>query len=166
VDNPSYILLGQWISDPLATEGTISGEAYGLGAAFLESHADANLRPYVYAWVSQGDSATTRGEVVNLFRVDHEYPTGTPSGIAYTGIGGTSVSFLPGDRLIVEVGFRGDNASTTSYTGTMYIGGTGTPDMTHGETDLDCPPWVEFEISPGTVFIPDVPFTTRFFLSY
>src|SRR5690606_41989044 len=39
------------------------------------------------------------------------------------------IHYEAGDRLVVEVGYRALNTSTTDYTGRMYFGGTDSPDM-------------------------------------
>lgn len=57
----------------------------------------------------------------------------------------TPVAVQAGDRVVFEIGYRAQNTSTTSYTGTLHYGGTGTTDLTSGNTNVTTQPgWVEF----------------------
>src|SRR5690606_22876224 len=57
-----------------------------------------------------------------------------------------------GDRIVVELGFRARNSTTSSRTGTVYFGGTGTSDMAQGVTTLTRPGWIDLQVSAGAEF--------------
>jgi hypothetical protein len=145
-----WVLAGQWISHPASAPGTIYGSVFTFIAAWLESNAAADFNPVIYVWVTAGDTSTSRGAAVNRFNSALELPSGTAAGLAYAGSDPAAVSFQAGDRIVVELGFR--DAAAISYTGTLYRGGTGTPDLADGVTDLNRPGFIDLLVSPGVVF--------------
>lgn len=146
-----WVLLGQWTSLPASAPGTL-GSWFRAVAALLESNPDAEFQPVVTAYVLVGDSTTRRGTAISRFAVDIEFPT-TAAGVEYTDSDDlVAVDFLAEDRIVVEIGFRATNVHTNSRTGTLYRGGTTTPDLAGGATDVTRPGWIELPITPGVAF--------------
>jgi hypothetical protein len=142
-----FVLLGQWVSHPASTSGTITG-LYSIAAAWLESNAAADLNPVVTVWVASGIP-------INQTNAGRELPDGTAAGVQYTLTDSTpgSVNFAAGERIIVELGYRSMLTDGVSRTGTLYYGGTGSPPMSDGGTDLTDPGWVDLQITPGVTFV-------------
>jgi hypothetical protein len=147
-----FVLLGQWISAPASAAGAISGLTYGVAAGWVESDAAADLAPVIYVKVIDGATGALRDEAISQFSSGRELPTGTPAAISFTASDGRTADFLAGDRIVLELGFRTGNAVTTSYSGTLYYGGTGSPDLADGVTDLSRPGWVDLVMTSGIVF--------------
>jgi hypothetical protein len=155
-ENPWWVLLGQWVSHPAAQAGVLD-IAHEAVLGFQESSADANLNATLTVWVTQGATSSRRGTAVNRFY--GELPT-TASGLQLTPSGTVAsespVSFQRGDRIVIEVVYRATTTATTSYSGTVHYGGTGTPDLAAGVTTLSRPGWIDLQMTPGIVFAPGV----------
>src|SRR5690606_29551175 len=85
---------------------------------------------------------------------DLEFPTAA-AGIVLPpdpGYVNNTIYFEAGDRIVVELGFRARNSTTSSRTGTVYFGGTGTSDMAQGVTTLTRPGWIDLQVSAGAEF--------------
>lgn len=152
------VLLGRWVSDGAVAAGTLSGTlAYCYGAfATHFSSSPGNLRPYFHVYVTTGDSDTPRGTILsNYVDTSQLYPdnnTNTPSGVGLADISLTSLSIQAGDRLVVELGFRATNTTSSSRTGTMNYGNTGGRDLAKGSTSVTASPgWVQFS-DPSSLF--------------
>jgi hypothetical protein len=130
-------LVRQFVSLPATKAGFLSGD-YALTIGRVESNAAADLVAKLSIWVTAGDTATARGVAFDGVG-SVEFPT-TASAVAMTGPMGF-VAFEAGDRLVVEVGYRATNTVATSYSGTMFFGGTGT-DLVAGGTDMSAPAWI------------------------
>lgn len=153
--NPWWVLLGQWVSYPASTSGVITGGTvtgvFALAVAWLESNAAANLHPVVVVRILGGAT------LISSAAASIEFPT-TASGIQYstTDTDPGTVAFTEGQQIMVELGYQATNTDGTDYTGTVYYGGTGSPDMANGVTTLSRPGWIDLQITPGVEFLPSV----------
>jgi hypothetical protein len=120
--SPYRVALYRGVSAPLAAQ-TLSGTLDAI-VAVLESAAAADLCWCVHAYVTQGDSDTPRGTILNDYTetTSTEWPT-TAAGRALAAAQTlASLAITAGDRLVVEIGYIARNSSTTSYTGTLSYG--------------------------------------------
>jgi len=139
------ILLGRWISEPVDRAGELSGTAEWIMGA-LESNLNANDMWHVHIFATAGDSNTVRGTLLADSIGTTEWPTtATARGEGAKTL--TDVDLQVGDRVVVEIGYQAQNTSTTSYTGTVNYGNTGTTDLASGNTGANLtgrPGWIEF----------------------
>lgn len=111
------------ISRRLAAQ-TISGTVDMIVSA-LESNAAADFYTKLYIYVTEGDTDTVRGTLLDYAEASG---TGTEWPTTSTGIGLASAQSLSsvaaqeGDRICVELGYTAFNAVTTSRTGTLRLG--------------------------------------------
>lgn len=142
------VLLGRWVSDATITAGTLTGTlSFGIGRR--ETNAAANDVPHLHLYVTAGDTDTIRGTLLANWIDTTEFPT-TAAGEVVTGITLTSVALQAGDRLCLEVGYQAQNTVTTSYSGVINYGNTGTTDLTNGSTAVTTQPgWVELSDGDG-----------------
>lgn len=149
--NPAMIAVGRWVSAPLAAQ-TISGTLTGVMRCFESSTAtnatialavkvvqpDGSDRGVILA-VTSSDSVTQEMNTVSftstrLFMDAAESSTVTLS----------SVAVSAGDYLVVEIGYRENDAATTARVANARYGDTG-DDFAHTEgLTTDLTPWVEF----------------------
>lgn len=134
------VVLTRHVSDPLTAAQTITG-TFDLCMAAFESNADADMFFHIHAWVTQGDSSTPRGVLLSDYIDNNELPT-SEQGHAITQQSVSSVDAEVGDRIVVEVGYRATNSTTSSRTGRTYHGGTGADITVGGAVTL--PGWCEF----------------------
>src|SRR3989338_8741372 len=135
------VALGQWISEPLVDIVTFTQLSDTWTAIFgaSESNAGANDFGHAYIWVwKTGTLDESRGNLV-VDQIDSvEWPT-TAVGVEFnnsaTNALSNTVACAPGDRIVVEFGYRAQNTNTTSCTGTMWYGGTN-GDLTEGGNEL------------------------------
>lgn len=140
-------LLGQWISDPFTSGGTVQG-AWQWCVAGLESNAAADAKMAGVVRVVSGDGATVRGTFADTIMAGE---MGTlNSSFIITAAAGTPVAAQVGDRMVVEFGYRAANTVPTSYSMTLRYGGT-TSDLEAGFLSpgddailTSRAPWVEF----------------------
>lgn len=123
--------LWQGVSPPMLRGGTLQGPM-SLTMAVRESSLAANLATAVAVYVVAGDTGVVRGIGVGG-NYTLEWPT-TFTGRTSTATLAEVSGCQPGDRLVVEVGYRSLNTVTTSYTGTMRYGGTATTDLATSNT--------------------------------
>jgi hypothetical protein len=147
----SNILARQYVSDPLEAQ-TISGTVKGI-IRTQESNAAANFRSQVRLWVVSGDGLTTRGDlrIVDGALLASEWDTTLtnrkyPLGWVSPGETISSVTCIDGDRLVLDVGLRAHQNTTTSYVGTLDLGDpTSGSDLAENETGTTSGrPWIEF----------------------
>jgi hypothetical protein len=125
--DPFRVGLLRIVSEPLAAQ-TISGTLDVLFGV-LESNAAANFYWAVHAFVTEGETDTVRGTLLNQYAEDtsNEWPT-SAAGHALQGPQTlTPVAVQQGDRLVIELGFIARNAVTTNYVGTLYRGSWDSP---------------------------------------
>jgi hypothetical protein len=141
----NQVLLGRWISDPAVVAGTMAGTAQWVIGA-LESSTSADMFWYLHIYVTSGDTDTPRGTLLSNYTpgVGTEW-TATATGRGEGAQSLSSVSVSVGDRICVEVGYQARNVVTTSFTGTINYGNTGTTDLAQGGTGVTTAPgWIEF----------------------
>lgn len=132
------------VSRPL-DDCTISG-TLTLVVGASESNVAANAYRKVHLFVTTGDSDIVRGTLINN-SVDavSEFST-TATGMSYAGIALSSVSAKRGDRLVLELGTNYNDSTTNSTT--LYIGTTGTTDLSGGDTNVTTRPgYIQFSSS-------------------
>lgn len=120
------VLLLRCVSAPLAANFNFSG-TLNVMMAVQESNTDADLAYYVHAFVTQGDTDNLRGTLLANYNDLNTNEWGTTAlGKALTAAQSLSaVSALAGDRIVIEIGYRARNTTTSSRTGTLYYGGNG-----------------------------------------
>lgn len=151
------VCLWRGISAPLESNITIDGTVEFCGG-FYESNAAADLRLALHVWVTQGDSSTARGQLLNMF-IGNE-PGAFDNKARSSGAQAvSSVAALAGDRIIVEFGYRATNSVATSYSGTLAVYGNENQGDVVDNTAYNGlnSPWVEF--SKDLTFVSDVRIT-------
>jgi len=157
-------LVQQWVSGPALADGQILEIDWTMMIAAFASSAAADMHLAVGAWIMAADG-TRKTDLVGVAGNDvpaNEWPAGVDRddalvrGIITTFPAG---SLLPQDiaadeRLVLELGHRAWNTDGTSYTGTLLIGGTATPDLDPADTppNLDRPSWLDIAVTPGLAF--------------
>ncbi|HTF49418.1 MAG TPA: hypothetical protein VK735_18405 [Pseudonocardia sp.] len=158
--NTWSVLLRRFVSEPVNNPGTIQG-AFTLMFGALETNIAANMNMQLHMFVTVGSTDVVRGALTALaYGGGVEFPAPSPitfaCGVKVTGTM-TTVAVQPGDRIVLELGYRAANTVTTSYTGTLYYGGTAS-DL--GEDDRNVttrPGWIDFaHIAVHDAF--DIPF--------
>ena len=140
--NPYRVCIGRFISRKLAAQ-TIDG-TLDMVLGLIETNAAANFYTKIYAFVTQGDSDSVRGVLLDYVESAAggatEWPT-TQQGVALKAAQTlSSVVCSAGDRIVIEFGFSAENAVTTSYTGRVRTGTwsftalAALPDLTVGST--------------------------------
>jgi hypothetical protein len=138
------VLLRRWVSDPMTTAGSLAGTV-AMVFGRQESSASADFHSRVYVYVSVGDSNTVRGVIFDFVGSSEWETTGTGVSQSSSLAG---IACEPGDRVVVEIGYQAQNTSITSFTGTMWYGGTGPTDLVSGSTAVTTDPaWFEADVS-------------------
>lgn len=147
-------VLAQFVSAPLAAQ-TITGTLAGVFFA-RENNAGANMISQFTARVVAPDG-TVRGTLVPLdstTTLSNEWNASAsafrsarfPSGSSGTTV--TSVTAQDGDFIVIEVGWRALNTSSTAFNGTILYGGgfhgTDAPQNDTTTTNTQQYPWIEF----------------------
>lgn len=135
------VLLYRGISGPLAAQTINCNFDVVLGVN--ESAADADFAWHIHVYVTQGDSDTPRGTLINNYveTTANEWAT-TNTGQALAAAQATgSLAVSAGDRIVVEIGYVALNATATSKTGTLRYGteviqGIQAGDLTAGSTSV------------------------------
>lgn len=144
------VALARFISDPL-TGGSLpavtGSDAFSLCIAAQESAPAANDYLYLHIWITQGDNDSVRGTWLANYADTggSEIPDSAMTGVMVSPTATTTaVTVQPGDRMVVEVGYRATNTSSTSYTGTIRCGGTAA-DLAPGTSGVTAnSPWIQF----------------------
>lgn len=137
------VILTRHVSAPLTAVQTIAGTVDLMVSAF-ESNADADMVYHVHLWVTQGDTSTPRGTLLtDYIDTGNEWPT-TQAGLAMAQQTVASVAAQVGDRIVLELGYRAQNTTTSSRTGRISHGGNSATDLTAADTDTTHPAWIEF----------------------
>jgi hypothetical protein len=124
------VLLGQWVSRPMTSAGTLKGP-YTIVTSISESDLAADFQRAGTVRVVSGDGSTVRGVFTSWYQSAELTTTG--QGYATVNSAGPDVACQVGDRLVVELGYKSTNAVATSYTGTLRYGGTA-GDVEHLDT--------------------------------
>jgi len=158
------VYLTRFISEPLDSNQTISGT---VTAALLmrESNASANDVAHIHIWVTTGNSDTVRGTLLTDYIDSAEFAVSASqfSGISISAQTLTSVNAIAGDRIVVEIGYQGQNTSVSNFTTEMALGYSSTTDATGSESAVagvtNNQPWIQFS---GTLTFAT---TTRLYLT-
>lgn len=132
------VLLLRCVSAPLAADHNFSG-TLDLVMGVQESNSAADMAYYLHVFVTQGDTDNLRGTLLANYAdpLTNEWGT-TALGKALSAAATlTAVSALAGDRIVVEIGYRSRNTVTTSRTGTIWYGGSGSDLTSGGAADGD-----------------------------
>ena len=121
------VLLLRSISSPLAADHNFSGTV-DVMLAVQESNAAADFSYYLHIYVTQGTTDNLRGILIanHADLLANEWGTTALGKSLSSPQSVTPVSALAGDRIVVEIGYRSRNTTTTSRTGTLWYGGNGT----------------------------------------
>jgi hypothetical protein len=138
------VLLLRSVSSPLAANCNFSG-TLNVMLAVQESNTDADMAYYVHIFVTQGDTDNLRGTLLANYNDLNTNEWGTTAlGKALSAAASlTPVSALAGDRIVVEIGYRARNTTTSSRTGTLYYGGNGS-DLASGGTATSGIGYIDF----------------------
>ena len=147
---PYDVLLLQLVSPPLAAQ-TISGAVKGqFIAAEPNAGADAQAqfvaRVVNAAGVVQAELNAMATTALGVYEfsttpTNRKFPIAAVSPLTVT-----SHACADGDRLVVEIGWRAHNTTTTSRTANVRVCDDGATDLPEDETDTDTAknPWIEF----------------------
>lgn len=139
------VLLTRFITKPLLNNVSFTtSDTVSWVLAVKESNTSANMYYKVHITVVKPDG-TIRGTLLSNNVGSTEWTT-TSVGRGEGTKTLSAVSALAGDWLLVEVGYRAANTSTTSYTGTLNYGADSTTtDLTQGTTYTSgLAGWIEF----------------------
>lgn len=127
------VLLLRCVSAPLATDHSFSGTLDLVMGVQEASSSDADMAFYLHVFVTQGDTDNLRGTLLANYADPNTNEWGTTAlGKSLSAVATlTAVSALAGDRIVVEIGYRARNTTTSSRTGTIWYGGSGS-DLTVG----------------------------------
>jgi hypothetical protein len=160
-DDEYDVLLYRGVSGPLAA-GTIGTGTVNLMVGITENDAAANLHFHLHIWVTQGDSDTERGVLLEDYREAagvNEFGTdvnasGTDLNAA---VALSSLTVYDGDRLVVELGYAARNTSATSYNARLlcWYGVYGyAPALAHGGAYYSGANYIDFsETFHGTAAV-------------
>lgn len=147
--NTWSVLLRRFVSDPIANAATLDG-AVAMCFGVAESDLAADLITQLHMFVTVGSTDVVRGALTPLaLGGAAEWPLAGAQG-ASNGRGQlltttlTAVAAQPGDRVVIELGFRVFNTVGTSYSGALVYGATGS-DLTDGSPLVTSRPgWIDF----------------------
>lgn len=127
------VLLLRCVSAPLAADHNFSGTLDLVMGVQEASSSDADMAFYLHIFVTQGDTDNLRGTLLANYADPNTNEWGTTAlGKSLSATATlTAVSALTGDRIVVEIGYRARNTTTSSRTGTIWYGGSGS-DLTVG----------------------------------
>lgn len=121
------VLLLRCVSAPLASDHAFSGTLDLVMGVQEASSSDADMAFYLHIFVTQGDTDNLRGTLLANYADPNTNEWGTTAlGKSLSAVATlTAVSALAGDRIVVEIGYRARNTTTSSRTGTIWYGGSG-----------------------------------------
>jgi hypothetical protein len=144
--DPYNALLYRGISLPLQAQ-TIDG-TLDLVIACYENDAAANAHFHVHAYITQGNSDTVRGTLLNDYiEALGVNELGVPPAAGKSLASAqtlSSVAVTAGDRLVVEVGFALRNSTATFQSYGMFYGTNSSADLTVGSTNSALPGYLSF----------------------
>ena len=145
--NDYDVLMLKFVSEPITAAQTITGTLNWV-VGDRESNNAMNANWHVHAYVTQGDTDTLRGTLVTNYTEaagTNEWPTTAVDDGPTAAVNLSSVAISANDRIVIEAGYVARNASTTSYTGTLWYGGTNATDLVlNGNQQANNPGWWEF----------------------
>lgn len=109
-----------------------------------ESYSGLNAHWHIHAYVTQGDSDTPRGTLINDYREAagvNEWPS-APAGDTLNAAQAMNLAVQEGDRIVVELGYTARNTSATSMWGALWYGtqprgGGAVAALTAGSTNVE-----------------------------
>lgn len=151
---PHRLALARFISDALDAQ-TISGTVQ-MVTQWSQQNTGSNGGRSVYIWVTQGDSDTVRGVLLNntddynTREITSGHTVNDAVDFLSAPVAVSSLAVSAGDRLVIECGVQAQPSSSIN-TYRFYYGGTGS-DMALGSTDTTTEAsWIEFShtFAPG-----------------
>jgi hypothetical protein len=121
--NPYSRLLYRGITGKLAAQ-TLSG-TLDIRISLTESNTAADMYTHLHVYVTQGDSDTVRGTLIDNYVEDttNEWGTAvTTGGKALTAAQAISLAISEGDRIVIEIGYVARNSVATSHSGFIRYG--------------------------------------------
>jgi len=156
--NRYYVLLGQYVSDPLVENQDFSlGTILGYIPA-RESAINMNACAITVIKLVSEDGSAVRGEFYRHTALTYEFASSVSYYPSLFPPSGTSLNLniQSGDRIVVEVGAYTNNTTSTSFTCSIYIGSNSTyfdcPSVTN-ISGVNTNPWIDFSTVP--TFAPD-----------
>ncbi|OGW28484.1 MAG: hypothetical protein A2X56_00280 [Nitrospirae bacterium GWC2_57_13] len=143
--NTYDVMVLKFVSEPIPGQTIAAGSTLNWVIGALESNTAANDYWAVHAYVVSNNGATVRGTLLanSAENTTNEFPT-TAQGWGTQGAKTlTAVTALDNDRIVIEVGYIARNAVTTSYTSTLWYGGTG-GDLAVAGDETTLTGWFEF----------------------
>ena len=140
------VAVAQYISGPLKAQ-TINGTVKGqIMARETDAAADLGVAIVVKVVTPLG---ITRGVLLSHFpgSIGTELVVGAPVNRAWppSGTALTELVVYDGDRLVIEIGFRAYNVSTTTYYAYLTVGDSAASDLPEDEVGTEyLNPWIEF----------------------
>jgi MSHA biogenesis protein MshQ len=150
------VLLLKLVSEPIPTAQNVAGTlTWALGARESDVAMDAHWHLHVYVLRGADTLVGTLYSNYTEAAGTNEWST-TAQGWGPTGtLVLTPRAIQANDRIVIEVGYVARNTATTSYTGTLWYGGTG-GDLTVGGDETTLTGWFEFNqnLFPNPLSIP------------
>ncbi|HEX6681558.1 MAG TPA: hypothetical protein VF062_02130, partial [Candidatus Limnocylindrales bacterium] len=153
--NPYKVLLTRHVSEPLTGGSVTTSDGITHTQARLESNAAMNATVQIAVWVTVGNTDTVRGWLLDPFAGATEFNSTALTAFSYSLTFDNPVTIQSGDRVVVELGYTAAQTATTSYTGTIQIGGTAGDLATSGTTGVTTnSPWITFTGTNRGAFVP------------
>jgi len=138
------VLLLKLVSEPITVAQTISGTLNWVVGS-RESGTAMNANWHVHVYVLRGTDTLVGTLYTNYTEAagTNEWPTTAVGDTPTAALTLTPVDIAANDRIVIEAGYVARNTSTTSYTGTLWYGGTG-GDLTVAGDETTLAGWWEF----------------------
>ena len=130
------VLLLKIVSEPIPAQSITGTLDWSIGA--LESDTLMNAHWHLHVFVTQGDTDSLRGTLLTDYTEaagTNEFPTTAQGWAADSAQTLTSVTALDNDRIVIEIGYVARNVDVTSFTGTLWYGGTNGEELPRGSGD-------------------------------
>ncbi len=151
--NTYDVMILKFVSEPIPAQTIAAASTLNWVIGALESNTAANDYWAVHAYVVSNNGATVRGTLLanNAENTTNEWPTTAQGWGTQAAKSLTAVTAQANDRIVIEIGYIARNAVTTSYTGTLWYGGTG-GDLTATGDETTLTGWFEFsqDLFPST----------------
>lgn len=148
------MLVSQYVSDPIGAQ-TITGTVKGQILA-KESGSSGDQRAQLLIKVVSNDGSTVTGTLLAMdtTALSNEFPTSTstnrkfPKGWSGAGTSLSSVTSNNNDRIVIEIGARKGDTSSTNFITTLTFGDDNGSDLPEDETTTTTNnPWIEFSMT-------------------
>ncbi|MDA8241068.1 MAG: CxxxxCH/CxxCH domain-containing protein [Nitrospiraceae bacterium] len=143
--NTYDVMILKFVSAPIPAQTIAAGSTLTWAIGAQESSTAANDYWTIHAYVVSNNGATIRGTLLsnNQENTTNEWPTTAQGWGPQAAKSLTAVTAQANDRIVIEIGYIARNTSTTSYTGTLWYGGTGS-DLTVAGDETTLTGWFEF----------------------